>query len=266
MSWRRPRASLLASEQQEDRLQALFALRMTRSGWTTELRRAYFSALNDGSRFLGGDGMPRFLSQIREQASATLAEDERLAMSDLLAAPAAAAEGDLQLPKRPLVKAWSIDDFAAPLADSPPGDAARGETIFREALCVRCHRVGARGPAVGPDLTHVAGRFSRRDILESILTPDRVVAENYRNVQVLLTDGRVLVGRVLSEGDFRSETLRLAPDPLRPSQVTEINKREIDKYQLAETSPMPKGLLDSFTADEVFDLLEYLQTGARPEK
>ena len=254
--------SLLASNLQEDRLQALLALRQSRTGWTPELRRVYFAALNDGSKFLGGDGMPRFLTQIRDDAVATLTDAERKDLADILATPAAAAESDLKLPERPLVKAWSIDDFAAQLAESPPrGDAARGETVFRDALCVRCHRVGARGPAVGPDLTHVAGRFSRRDMLESILTPDRVVAENYRNVQVLLIDGRALVGRVLSEGDYRSETLRLSPDPLKPSQVLEISKREIDKYQLAETSPMPKGLLDSFTAAEVLDLVAYLVRG-----
>jgi putative heme-binding domain-containing protein len=260
--------SLLHSELQEDRLQALFSLRHARKGWTHESRRAYFEALNDGRHFLGGDGMPRFLTQIRDEAVATLSDPERTALSDVIAAPTAPAEEDnVQMGQRPLVKAWTIDDFAEQLADTrAQGDATRGENIFREALCIRCHRVAARGPAVGPDLTHVAGRFSRRDILESILTPDRVVAENYRNVQVLLNDGRVLVGRVLSEGDFRSETLRLAPDPLRPSHVLEINKREIDKYQLADTSPMPKGLLDSFTEAEVLDLLAYLQNGAAPRK
>jgi putative heme-binding domain-containing protein len=167
---------------------------------------------------------------------------------------------ELQLPERPAVKAWTIDDFTEQLADAKlAGDARRGQTVFREALCIRCHRVGLRGPAVGPDLTHVAGRFSRRDMLESILAPNRVVAENYRNVQVQLLDGRVLSGRVLSEGDFRSEKLRLSPDPLRPAHVVEIDKREIDRYQLAETSPMPAGLLDRFTAAEILDLLAYLQ-------
>jgi putative heme-binding domain-containing protein len=260
--------TLLHCEIQEDRLQAIFSMRHARTGWTLPSRRAYFAALNEGGHLLGGDGMPRFLTQIREEAVATLSEAERTALGDMIAAPTATAdESDIQLLQRPLVKAWTIDDFAPRLGESrAQGDAERGEKIFELALCVRCHRVGARGPAVGPDLTHVAGRFSRRDILESILTPDRVVAENYRNVQVLLTDGRVLVGRVLSEGDFRSETLRLAADPLRPSQVLEISKREIDKYQLAEASPMPRGLVDSFTVEEVLDLLAYLHNGAAPKK
>ena len=107
-----------------------------------------------------------------------------------------------------------------------------------------------RGPAVGPDLTHVAGRFSQRDILESILSPSKVVAENYRNVQVTTTDGRQFVGRVLLEGDFRSEKLRIATEPLRPSTIVEISKRDIDQSRETDTSPMPQGLLDSFQPQE----------------
>ncbi|HEX5103978.1 MAG TPA: c-type cytochrome, partial [Pirellulaceae bacterium] len=252
--------TFLRSDMQEDRLYALFVLRHEREGWTLDMRREYFAALNEGENFLRGEGMPRFLTQLREEATQSLAPEERKALGEIVSASVEAAEADLLLPSRAVVKAWTIDDFKALLSVSPPrGDATRGEAVFREALCARCHRVGARGPAVGPDLTHVAGRFSRQDILESILTPSKVVAENYRNVQVVLMDGQSLVGRVLNEGDYRSETLRLAPDPLRPSHVVEINKRDIERYQLSETSPMPKGLLDTFTAEEVLDLLAHLR-------
>ena len=257
--------TLLQSDVQEDRLQALFALRNVREGWTLDARRAWFGVLNEGRHLLGGDGMPKFLTQIRDEAVATLTPDERQALADVIAAPSDPAGEDAPPQTRPLVKAWAIDDFAEALAEAtPPGDAARGAAVFRDALCIRCHRVGARGPAVGPDLTHVAGRFSRRDMLLHVLTPSAVVAENYRNVQVLLHDGRALIGRVVSEGDYRSETLRLAPEPLRPSQVVEVNKREIDRYQLSETSPMPQGLLDTFTSAEILDLLAYLHAGAKP--
>jgi putative heme-binding domain-containing protein len=134
--------------------------------------------------------------------------------------------------------------------------------VFRDAQCARCHRVAARGPAVGPDLTHVGRRFSRRDLLESILLPSQVVAENYRNVQVATKDGRVLLGRVLSEGDYRSETLRIAADPLRPAEIVEVHKRDLEEYRISEISPMPAGLLDGFQAHEIVDLLVYLERGA----
>jgi putative heme-binding domain-containing protein len=253
--------SLLVSSTQEDRLHALFLLRNVKTGWTPETRRLYFTALREGDSFLGGEGMPKFLAHIREEAVATLSDSERRDLADLLAPPKDADAEPLP-PARPIVKQWTLDDFLPLLADpSKTGDAVRGAAVFKGALCVRCHRAGLRGPAVGPDLTHVAGRFSRRDILESILAPSKVVAENYRNVQVLATDGRSIVGRVLSEGDYRSEKLRIATDPLRPEAVVELNKREIDQVRESETSPMPQGLLDSFRPDEVMDLLAFLING-----
>jgi putative heme-binding domain-containing protein len=254
--------SLLASAEQEDRLQGLFVLRNLTSGWTDRARRAYFTALDEASTSVGGEGMPKFLAQIREQAVATLADRERLALFDLLA-PRESRDEPLP-PPRALVKHWTLDDLEPSTRDSPvTGDPVRGETVFRDALCARCHRAGARGPAVGPDLTHVAGRFSRRDILESILSPSKVVAENYRNVQIITIDGRQLVGRVLLEGDFRSEKLRIATEPLGPSTIVEISKRDIDQVREAETSPMPQGLLDSFSRDEILDLLAFLERGEK---
>lgn len=254
--------TLLPSAAQEDRLMALFVLRNARQGWSRESRREYFSALNGRTKFLSGEGMPRFLASLREESTATLSDAERVDVADLLAAASEPVEADVPPPVRPTVKKWSIEDFATQLADAPRGgDAQRGAAIFREALCIRCHRVGARGPAVGPDLTHVAGRFSRRDILESILTPAKVVAENYRNAQVRTHDGRVIVGRVLIEGDYRSEKVRIATEPLRPSVVVELSKRDIDEYRPSDTSPMPQGLLDSYRAEEILDLLAFLEDG-----
>ncbi|HUE71544.1 MAG TPA: PQQ-dependent sugar dehydrogenase [Pirellulaceae bacterium] len=255
-------AAFLTSSVQEDRLMGLFILRHAKEGWTTDTRRAYFAALNEGGRYLSGEGMPRFLSTLREEALATLSDAERKELGDLVNLAVDAAD-DEPPPVRPVVKKWTLEDFAPLLADDKlQPSAERGAIVFRDALCVRCHRVGARGPAVGPDLTHVAGRFSRRDMLESILAPNKVVAENYRNVQIRTQGGRTIVGRVLIAGDYRSEKLQIATEPLRPSTIVEVNKREIEENRLSDTSPMPAGLLDTFTAQEVLDLLAYLESGA----
>jgi putative heme-binding domain-containing protein len=204
--------------------------------------------------------MPKFLGHLQDESLATLSDAERRALKDVLEAAADSAVAEPPPPPRPLVRKWTLADFADALATSPPrGDASRGAAIFREAQCERCHRVGARGPAVGPDLTFVARRFSRRDLLESILSPSLVIAEHYRNVQVQTKDGRTILGRVLIEGDFRSETLRIASDPLRPSAVVEVNKRDVEEYRLSDLSPMPTGLLDGFQAEEILDLLAYLE-------
>lgn len=252
--------TVLPGPAQEDRLLGLLALRNARHGWTTDTRRAYFTALRDARRFVGGEGLPGFLDRLRTDSLATLGEEERSAVEDLLA-PDAADDEPLP-PPRSRVAVWTLEDLE-PLTDkdATPGDAQRGAAIFREALCSRCHRAGATGPAVGPDLTYVARRFDRGDMLEAIIEPSRFVAENYRNLSIVTDSGRVLVGRLATTGDFRAEKLRLNVDPLRPGQVVEIDKREVEEQRFANTSPMPQGLLDGFTREEIADLLAFLEGG-----
>jgi len=252
--------SLLASSVQEDRLQGLLALRNLKQGWTPASRRAYFQALQDARRFVGGEGFPAFLEKLRVDAEATLGADERLQLADLLAAP---QQVDEPLPPpRAKVQTWSLDDVPKLAAkDAGRGNAERGAKVFRDALCSRCHRAGLTGPAVGPDLTFAARRFSRSDMLESIIAPSRSVAENYRNVIVVTEAGKVHVGRLLNEGDFRSEKLKLSIDALRPGEVVEVDKKDIVEQRPHDTSPMPQGLLDTFTRDEIADLLTFLEEG-----
>ena len=258
--------ALLDSSLQEDRLMGLLVLRQVQDGLSLADRRKQLSALNDAGRFVAGEGMPKFLASIRQETLATLTDRERTALAEWMD-PKVSPEPEPPPPARPVVKAWRLDDLLPMISDAARrGDATRGASVYRDALCSRCHRVGARGPAVGPDLTHVAARFSRRDILASILAPSAVVAENYRNVQVLLTDGRSLTGRTLSEGDYRSEILRLATDPLRPTEIVEISKREIQRSKLADSSPMPDRLLDTFDEQAILDLLAFLEAGTAGSK
>ncbi len=256
--------ALLSSEWQEDRLMGLFVLRHVKDGWTLSDRRTYFAGLADAGRSVAGEGMPRFLSSLREESLATLAESERGALADVIE-QRTVPEPDPPLVQRSVVKQWGLEDLLPAISDpARRGDATQGAAVFRDALCVRCHRVGARGPAVGPDLTHVSARFSRRDVLVSVLTPSAVVAENYRNVLVQLKDGRSLVGRTVSEGDYRSESLRLAINPLKPGEIVEINKREIERTRLTDSSPMPDHLLDRFDEQAILDLLAFLEAGMPP--
>lgn len=253
--------TLLMTNTQEDRLLGLLALRQVQAGWTPAGRREYFAALHEMPRFVAGEGMPKFLAHLRKDSESTLSEAERTSLADVLQPPEESGNEE-PWPTRPLVKKWQMSDFTNRLDNSSrSGDAGRGAGVFRDAQCVRCHRVGARGPAVGPDLSFVARRFSRRDMLESILLPSQVVAEHYRNVQLSTKDGRTLLGRVLIEGDFRSETLRIAYDPQRPAAIAEVQKQDIDEYRLSDISPMPTGLLDGFQQSEILDLLAYLESG-----
>jgi mono/diheme cytochrome c family protein len=77
---------------------------------------------------------------------------------------------------------------AAPTAHAPTppgggGGVGGGSTdpiaLFRAGGCVGCHKVGAEGGAVGPDLTRIGARLSTARIRSAILEPDAELAAGY---------------------------------------------------------------------------------------
>ena len=252
---------LAVSETQRQRMLALLLLCSQREGWSIRQRGAFFEALRELElTAFSGAGMPGRLQQIRDRATAGLSEAERMVLGDQLK-PAQVNSGAPLNVDRPLVRRWKLEELVTRLSvTSQAGDVRRGERLFREVQCIACHRVNGSGGVMGPDLSSVASRFSRRDLLASMVEPSQVVAEKYRATRVLTSDGNVIQGRVVSGGDYRSSVLRLVEDPLRPGEITQIPKSEIEQHQPSQISPMPAGLLDTLQLDEVRDLLAFLGT------
>jgi putative heme-binding domain-containing protein len=258
---------LLNSSLQEDQLAALLGLRNMSDGWSLEYRRRQFETLAAARRMVGGEGLPSLVAAMDAESQATLSDQEKGQLSDLLNAAeiertkqsSALQEIELSAP-RPVVRVWDLDSLAE-LANTPQvaGSRELGRQVFHDAQCDRCHRIGSQGAAQGPDLTFVGRRFGTRDLLESILRPSLSVAENYQLESVITDEGTVHVGRIVIEGDYRSETLVLQTDALRLDSIIEIDKRRIEAHQPIAKSPMPEGLLDTFTDNQIRDLLAYLQ-------
>ncbi len=80
------------------------------------------------------------------------------------------------------------------------------------------------------------------------------------NTVIATDDGRVLIGRIANEND---DQIFIRPKPLEPETVT-IEKSEIESRKLSKISPMPDGLLNTFTKDEILDLLAYLESLGEP--
>ena len=256
---------LAAATQQAEQLHYLFVLRSVGRGWTPELRREYFDYFQLTEDFVMGEGMPGFIRQIQEDALASLPESLRSEIESALEEQALFGSAvDVISSNRPFVREWTVEQMGSLAEVSAAGrDLERGQRIYQEAQCVRCHRLGKQGRSVGPDLTAVSSRFSHRDLLQSIVTPSHVVAEKYRKDIIETSDGRVLVGSVIIDGDYRLPKLRLTADPLKPGEVIEITKREIVSHTKSPLSQMPTGLLNTFTRDEILDLLAYIAQGGK---
>jgi len=82
----------------------------------------------------------------------------------------------------------TASDIPAATAGASPGNAgapgiaggsADPVAILRGAGCIGCHKLGAEGAPVGPDLTHVGGRLSAAGLREAILLPDAKVTKGF---------------------------------------------------------------------------------------
>lgn len=156
-----------------------------------------------------------------------------------------------------LVRNWTIDDLVDEVNAMRPEDRsiAGGQKALAAGLCLRCHRVGERGSPVGPDLSQVGKRFDGRALLESIIDPSRQVDPKYFNSSFLMSDGRIVTGRTVG---VSKNQLTIETDPMTARAVV-IDRGEIEMSLPANRSPMPDGLLDTLTRDEVLDLIALLR-------
>jgi putative heme-binding domain-containing protein len=250
------------ADRQEERFHDVYVLRTARHGWTPELRTRYFRQMRRMRNFLGGEGMPTFISRIEADATAGLTEKQRQLIAPLLARKTTPIEIPAAAKNRKFVRNWTAEELADAVRTIGRGrNFARGKAMFEAAVCSACHRIGRTGHAVGPDLTSIGRRFSRRDILESILDPSKVVAEQYRQDVVVTGNGKVLVGTILPGGDYRSPRLQILIDPLHPGRTVTLLKKDVEQHRKSKTSMMPKGLLNTLSKPEILDLLAYLESG-----
>ncbi len=152
------------------------------------------------------------------------------------------------------------DDPLAPFrAALYGGNAADGKKIFferAEAACVRCHKIvgqGSEGGEVGPELTHVGANKPREYILESIVFPNKQIAQGFESLLVTTKDGTSYAGVVKSENDT-DLVLNSPEDGLVTIKKTNITARE------RGLSSMPEGLSTLLTKHDLRDLVEFLSS------
>ncbi len=138
------------------------------------------------------------------------------------------------------------------------GDVRNGEAIFFDAKgvgCVKCHAANGRGTAnIGPDLTGLALKYDRAEIIRSVLEPSNRIATGYQPVVIALRDGKVINGLLRSENDAQIELVD------SEAKTLIVPKAEIDERKIGAVSVMPTALTDSMSVVEFADLISYLQS------
>jgi putative heme-binding domain-containing protein len=127
--------------------------------------------------------------------------------------------------------------------------------MFAAANCYACHHFAGDGGAVGPDLTGLAGRFSPRDILESVLEPDKVISDQYAALEITTSSGKTVVGRITNYGGGEVTVNTNMQDP---NATVAVKSGEIESMTSSKTSMMPAGLLNTLHEEELLDLMAFL--------
>jgi putative heme-binding domain-containing protein len=242
---------------QEEQLEYVRALRMLKAGWTPELRKQYFAWFLKAANYKGGNSFQGFLRMIKADAVATLSPEEVAALKPILNAKPTAGSVSVA-PPRPFVKKWTLDELLPTVEKGLKAggrDFDHGRKMFGAARCFACHRFDNEGGSAGPDLTGVAGRFAVRDLLESILDPNKEISDQYAAVEIDTLDGRKVVGRSVN---LNGDNIMVNTDMLNPNGIVRVNRDNIDRMKASKVSMMPTGLLDTLTKDEILDLMAYL--------
>ena len=164
---------------------------------------------------------------------------------------------------RPFVRDWTLDELL-PLADAPPVGRSfkRGKELFTAASCAACHKVKDTGGIIGPDLTDVAKRFKRPELLREIIEPSKLINEKYQTMLVQTSDGDVVSGVVVER---TNDSIKLMANPLEKCEPREVKLDDIEGQKTSPVSLMPQGLLVTLNEDEILDLMAYLESGGDPE-
>jgi putative heme-binding domain-containing protein len=189
-----------------------------------------------------------------EELASGESEDKQLAAWQKWFAAKYPNEPEAKLPADAETAKYSFDELLRYLgSEEAQGQASRGASLFTRAQCAKCHRFGGAGESFGPDLTTIGSRFTRKELLESIVYPSHTISSQYASKVIRTTDGRTVSGLVIPGG--AGETVVVQTN----GEKVTLTAGDIEETLPSKVSSMPAGLLDPLTLEEIADLMAYLQ-------
>ncbi len=140
------------------------------------------------------------------------------------------------------------------------GDARRGAEVFLDPRfsCSSCHKIGASGGEVGPELTAAGVCLPPEEIAEAILWPKRKIKPEFEAVAVATEDGKIIQGYIQHE----------SPDEIVIREATTGVVSKLPRGTVEELRPigtlMPDGLAASMTPAQRRDLVRFLLDLGKP--
>ncbi len=137
------------------------------------------------------------------------------------------------------------------LAKMRGGSHKSGKEVFKR-VCSACHLLEGVGKKFGPDLSDLALRSSKEEIVRSVLLPNDKISKGYETISVVTIEGLVHNGFVIKE-DEKMISLGIAD-----GKQIDIPIDDIDDRKEMKASSMPEGLIKQIAPIEFLDLIAYL--------
>ena len=259
-------ALIEAAPTQEEQVQYARSIRMLKTGWTPELQNAYFEWFLKAANYRGGASFAKFIEFIRNDAVASLSDGQKEAMKELLAKKpvrVSALENLGAIFEGRKEKQWKLNELVQAAGSGlKDRNYENGRKMFGASGCFACHRFQNQGGMTGPDLTTAGRRYSVRDLFDQVINPSKVINEQFSAVMVITDNGLVHRGVVVN---LNKDGLTLNTDLTDPNKRVNINRNTIDEMFISKTSPMPVGLFNRMTKEEILDLVAYLISGGNPK-
>ena len=150
-------------------------------------------------------------------------------------------------PEMPGAKALASVEAIAALK----GDVAKGKASA--AVCYACHKFDGKGIDFGPDLTTYAKQQSLETLILNIAQPSNNISHGFEGTRVVLDDGMVITGMVLSSGDpLMIKSMGGLVQSIPRARVKE--EKQLDRSLMFTASQM------GLTEQSVADMAAYLRS------
>ena len=251
---------------QEEQIEYARSLRALKTGWTIETRTVFLNWLLTAANYRGGASFEKFVEFIRNDALATFSESEKIALAELIEKKPerrSAIENIGAMFANRTPTSWTLEQLSSEAAAHMKGrDFDRGRKVFGAAACFACHRYGNEGGMTGPDLTGAGGRYSPHDLLDQIINPSKEINEQFVPSVLTKENGETVTGVVVN---LSGDSVTINTDPSDPNQRISVDRKQVKSIEPSKISPMPPGLLNMLTKDEIFDLVAYVLSSGNRE-
>ena len=132
------------------------------------------------------------------------------------------------------------------------GDETKGKIIFEgQGACLQCHKVNRKGGMQGPALDGIASRLNPQELMESLIYPNKLIAEGFGTFIVTDKKGNMTSG-VLKKEHKKFYEIKTA------TKTVKIQKDNVASKQ-GPNSGMPP-IARALKHQEVRDLVAYLES------